>query len=155
MTNVTSMPRPFRLVAAFGLCTALAACGGPKFKSDYSVAVTFTPAAAAALKAANESVILDAYYYGAPTEAAKTKANEAGQIELGQDLVPVDPAVPTVHVAGHGIDQEYLIAIEGKVSVELRAYSGTDRDNLLKCATVTTTLGDLQAKPPALTCDAA
>ncbi len=145
-----------RLAAAAGLCAALCACSAPKFKSDYTVAVTLTPAATAAVKAVNESVILDAYYYGAPTEATKEKVNEAGQIELGQDFVPVNPAAPNVHVAGNGLDLEHLKAVEGgKVSVELRAYSGTDRPNLLKCTSVTIALTDLQARPAAITCDAA
>jgi hypothetical protein len=149
------MTRAFRLTA-LGLCATVAACSAPAFKSDYTVAVTFTPAALAALKAANESATLDSYYYGAPTETAKGKANEDGQIELGQDLTPVDPASPSVHVAGKGILQGNLPMVEGgKITVELRAYSGTDRENLLKCTTVTAPLGDLQAKPAAIACDAA
>ncbi len=156
MTDMTAMTRFIRPIAALALCATLAACGGPKFKPDFTVAVTFTPAAMAALKAANETVTLDAYYYGAPTEATKERANEDGQIELGQDLVTVDPANPTVHVTGAGLDQVHLTAVEGsKVSVELRAYSGTDRANLLKCAPVTAALADLQAKPVTIACDAA
>jgi len=149
------MNRAFRLFAAFGLCAALAACGRPATRTDYTVSVTFTPAAVAALKAANESVVLDAYYYGAPTDAMKSKANEAGQIELGQDLTAVDPASPTVHVAGKGILQNDLALTDGKIDVELRAYSGTDRENLLKCAPVTAALADLQARPATIACDAA
>ena len=145
-----------RLAVLFGLCASLAACSAPKFKSDYTVAVTFTPAAVSALKAANEGATLDAYYYGAPTEATKEKANEAGQIELGQDFIALDPAAPTVHVAGNGVDQAHLTAVsDGKVQVELRVYSGTDRANLLKCAPVTATLADLQAKTATVACDAA
>lgn len=150
------MPHPLRLVGALALCTALCACSAPKFKSDYDVSVTLTPAATTALKAANETMTLDAYYYGAPTDTTKEKVNEAGQIEMGQDLVSVDAAAPKVHVAGAGIDQVHLTAIDGgKVSVELRAYSGTDRANLLKCTPITAALTDLQAKPATIACDAA
>ncbi len=148
------MIRRLRFSAALALCTALAACSAPKFRTDYSVAVTFTPAATAALKAASETATLDAYYYGTPAEAAKEKANEAGQIEMGQDLAAVDPAASSVHVAGTGIDQQHLSAITGTIGVELRVYSGTDRDNLLKCAPVTATLTDLQARPVTIACDA-
>ena len=148
------MTRPLRLVAGLGLCASLAACAGPAFKPDYMLTVTFTPAALAALKAANEGVTLDAYYYGAPVDPAK--ANEDGQIELGQDFVAVDPAAPSVHVTGAGIDQPHLNAVTGgKITVWLRAYSGTDRANLLKCAPLTAALSDLQAKPATLACDAA
>lgn len=155
MTHVF-MTHVFRPAAILSLCAALAACSAPAFKSDYNASVTFTPAAVAALKAAGESVTLDAYYYGAPTEAAKGKANEAGQIELGQDLTPVDPASPSVHIAGKGILQDNLPMVDGgKVMVELRAYSGTDRENLLTCTTVRASLADLQAKPATIACDAA
>lgn len=150
------MTRFIRLTGALALCAALTACSSPAFKPDFTVAVTFTPAATAALKAANETVVLDAYYYGTPTETTRERANEAGQIELGQDLVTVDPASPSVHVTGAGLDQVHLTAVEGqKVSVEIRAYSGTDRTNLLKCAPVTAALSDLQAKPATIACDAA
>ncbi len=150
------MIRSIRLATALGLCAVLAACSAPKFKSDFSVAVTFTPAATAALKAANETATLDAYYYGAPTDATREKANEAGQIEMGQDFVTIDPAATTLHVTGAGLDQAHLSAVDGdKISVELRAYSGTDRANLLTCTPVTATLSDLQAKPATITCDAA
>ncbi len=150
------MIRSFRTVALLGLCATLAACSAPKFKSDYSIAVTFTPAATAALKAANEPAILEAYYYGAPTDATREKANEAGQIEMGLDQVTIDPAVSPVHVAGAGIDQAHLTAIDGgKLTVQLHAYSGTDRPDVIKCSTVTAALIDLQAKPATITCDAA
>jgi hypothetical protein len=153
---MTAMTAPSRLFLAFGLCALLSACSAPKFRSDFTVAVTFTPAAVSALKAANEGVTLDAYYYGAPAEATKEKANEAGQIELGEDFIPVDPAAPNVHIAGNGIDQVHLTAVaDGKVQVEVRAYSGTDRANLFKCTPVTAALADLQARPATLACDAA
>jgi len=156
MTNVTAMTRLLRATAALGLCAALCACSAPKFKSDFTAQVTFTPAAAAALKAANETVFVEAYYYGAPTDATKDKANEAGQIELGEDLVTFDPAASSVHVAGNGLDQEHLKSVDsGKVNVELSVHSGTDRADVIKCSTATASLTDLQAKPAALTCDAA
>jgi hypothetical protein len=155
MTYVTAMTRPIHIATALGLCAALAACSAPTFKSDYSVSVTLTPAAIAALKAANEGVILEADYFGIPTEATREKANEAGQIELGLDLVPVDPATSSVSVAGKGLDRQHLTAVEGsKVSVSLRAYSGTDRADVVRCTSVTAGLTDVQAKPVTITCDA-
>jgi len=156
MTSMTAMTRSLRITVALGLCAALSACSAPKFKSDYTASVTFTPAALAALKAANETVFLQAYYYGAPTDATKEKANEAGQIELGEDLVTFDPATPSVHVTGNGLDLEHLKSVDGgKVSVELNAHSGTDRADVIKCSTVTAALTDLQAKPATIACDAA
>lgn len=150
------MSRSFRIATALGLCAVLAACSAPALRTDYTVSVTFTPAAVAALKTAGESVTLDAYYYGAPTEAAKSKTNEAGQIELGEDFVTVDPAASPVHVAGAGILQQELPQVEGgKIDVNLRAYSGADRENLLTCTTVTAGLADLQAKSMTIACDAA
>ena len=150
------MIRPIRLATALGLCATLAACSAPKFKSDYTVTVTFTPAAVAALKAADESPTLEAYYYGIPTPATQDKVNEAGQIEMGLDFVPVDPDVANVHVAGKGLDLAHLTSIDGgKITVELRAYSRTDRADVLKCTKLTAALTDLQVKPATITCDAA
>lgn len=156
MTNVTAMIPYIRLATALTLCAALSACSAPKFKSDFNASVTFTPAAAAALKATNETATLEAYYYGAPTDATRDKANEAGQIEMGLDQVAIDPTAPSVHVTGAGIDQVHLTAIaDGKLSVELHVHSGSDRADVIKCTTATATLSDLQAKPATIACDAA
>ncbi len=153
---MTAMTRSHRFTLTIGLCAALCACSAPTFKSDFSASVTFTPAALSALKAANETAFLEAYYYGAPTETTKEKANESGQIELGEDQVTFDPATPSVHVAGNGLDLEHLKSVEGgKVSVDLSVHSGTDRADVIKCQATTAALTDLQTKPVTLTCDAA
>lgn len=150
------MTRTIRLTTALGLCAALAACSAPKAKTDYAVNVTFTAAAAAKLKADGQPATLEAYYYGAPTDGVKDKANEQGQVELGLDQVAVDPATPTVQVKGEGLDlKNRTKIIDGKVMVELRVYSQTAAPNELKCNTVTAALADIQAKAPTVSCDAA
>ncbi len=156
MTIVTDMTRTIRLAAACALLAILAACSAPKFKTDYVVNVTFTPAAAARLKADGLPAQLEAYYYGAPIDAVKEKANEQGQVELGLDQVSIDPATPTVTVKGDGFDLAHRDkVVDGKVTVQLRVYSQTAAPNDLKCTTVTAALSDIQAKAPTISCDAA
>lgn len=159
------------LVLKSALCVALAVslsqCGGkpksaatateeagPTASYSYDVALTFTPAATARLKAKGQKAELSAYYFGAPTDAGKDKVNEAGEIEMGENLIAVDGTTQTVHVDAN-IDAKALgFVAGGQPSVLVTAWlDPTAGANALKCTTFKGTVADAKAKPVAVSCD--
>lgn len=160
------MPMIVKAALTTGLCLTLAAglasCGkaGDKPASGnanasyaYDVAVTFTPAAITALQKTGVGAVVDAGYFGAPSAAFKDKANDAGEIELGQDVAAIDARDQSVHLTGKGIVVDSLKAIEGTPSVEIRVYSDTTTANVLGCTVFRDTISTAEAKPVAITCD--
>ena len=140
----------------------LSQCGGkPKAPAQdfgYAVAVSFTPAAAAKMKTLGQKATVEAYYYGAPTQAEKSKVNEDGQIDLGMDMSDIDATSQTVKLTGNGIDQTRLSSLsDGKPSVTVRVYSSTTAGtpNQLACTAFNGTVEAAKAAPVAITCDIA
>ncbi len=120
----------------------------------YDVALTLTPKAVKAL--GDKKIVVDGFYFGAPTAGAKDKADEAGRITLGEDESTVDAKDQTIHLTGFGLDRVVLANVEGgQPSVEITAYSETTAKNVLKCTTFKDTIKAAQAKPVAISCDAA
>lgn len=140
----------------------LSQCGGkPKVQAQdfsYSVAVSFTPAAAEKMKSLGQKATVEAYYYGAPTQAEQSKVNEDGQIDLGMDMNDIDATDQTVKLSGNGIDQTRLTSLsDGKPSVTVRIYSSATAGtpNQLACTTFNGTVEAARAAPVAIRCDAA
>lgn len=120
----------------------------------YDVALTLTPKALKAL--GEKTVVVNGFYFGAPTAEAKDKVDEAGRITLGEDEASVEAKDQSVHLTGYGIDRAVLGSVEGgQPSVEVTAYSETTAKNVLKCTTFKDTVKAAQAKPVAISCDAA
>jgi hypothetical protein len=160
-----AMSQTTRTILTTSLClvltASLAGCG----KADktalkaasyaYDVAVSFTPAAVAGLQKAGVGAVVDAGYFGTPSAAFTDKANEAGEIELGQDVAAIDAKDQSVHLTGKGIVVDSLKAIAGTPSVEVRVYSDTSKANVLGCTVFRDTLTAAEAKPVAIACDVA
>ena len=146
-----------RTAAAVAALTLLCQCsGGHKAATGFDVNLTLTPAAAEKLKALSQTVELSGYYFGAPIEAARDKVNEAGEIELGEDLINAGAASGKVHVPGTGIDPVALQAVNGGqpsvlVSAWLNPSSGLE--NVLACTTFKGTVAEAQKAPVAISCD--
>jgi hypothetical protein len=139
---------------------ALSQCGGkPKVPAQdfsYSVAVSFTPAAIERMKTLGQKATVEAYYYGAPTQAEQSKVNEDGQIDLGMDFRDIDATGQTVKLSGDGIDQARLTSLsDGKPSVTVRVYSSATAGtpNQLACTAFNGTVDTAKAAPVAITCD--
>ncbi len=146
-------------------CAALCQCGpkpkpagdagAPAVTFHYDVALSFTPAAAAKLKTMGQKAEVSGYYFGAPNDAGKEKVNEAGDIELGENLIDVDAADQTVPIVAN-IDAKALAAVEGGqpsvlVSAWLAPTAGVA--NVLKCTTFKGTGAEAGTKPVDIHCD--
>ena len=127
---------------------------GPTASYSYDVALSFAPAAVAKLKTKGGKAEVSAYYFGAPTDAGKDKVNEAGEIEMGENLIDVDASTQTVHVDAN-VDAKALgFVAGGQPSVLISAYlAPTAGTNVLKCTTFKGAVADAKAKPVAISCD--
>ena len=145
-----------RAAAAIAVCLLLCQCGKPAPKTGFDVALTVTPAAAEKLKSLNQTIEVSGYYFGAPIAAAKEKANEAGEINLGEDLINGGAASGTVKLPGTGIDPVALQSVDsGKPSVLVSAYLNptSGLENVLNCTTFKDTVEAAQKTPVAISCD--
>lgn len=157
------MPRASTLIkAALAASAAIATgllltqCGQPKATSyGVDVALSLTPAASARLQALSKPVIVDGYYYGQPTEATASKADDAGHINMGENFTATTTA-QTVHISGDAIDPAMMDKIkDGSLSVTVRAYLDPTAGmaNVLDCSTFDGALKTAQEKPVAISCD--
>lgn len=155
MTTFAKWPLAASVLIATGLL--LSQCGSkPTAKQGFDVALTLTPAAAEKLKSLNQTVEVSGYYFGAPVDAAKEKVNEAGEIELGEDLIAGGAASGTVHLPATGIDPVALAAVNGgQPSVVVSAYLNptSGMENVLACTTFKGTVAEAQKAPVAISCD--
>lgn len=139
------------LIAAGGAAEAQAPTAAPRWE----VSVTLSPAAAKKLAAGKEEIVLSAAYYGEPTKAAAKKADEIGQIDLGQEELRLGSAGGRVVFVGKGFKADRLGWVVGREArVNLNVYSArkSSPDNLLDCELFEDTMAVAQAKPVAIAC---
>lgn len=121
----------------------------------WQVSVTLSPKAAEKLAAGKEEIIAAAYYYGEPTKAAAKKADEIGQIDLGQEELRLGSAGGTVVFVGKGFKADRLGWVVGREArINLNVYSArkSSPDNLLACDLFEDTVAVATAKPVVVAC---
>ena len=133
---------------------------GAKPAANYAttVALTLTPAALAKLTAVKDQVAIEATYYAYPNHDNTAKADNLGQISLGDDKLSVDPTAKTVPMPGTGLDTKSLPETSGDPVVLFSAYSITidgAQDELLECSNARGAISKFQAGPAQITCDVA
>lgn len=145
--------------AAVATGLLLSQCGSPKKEAyGFDVALTFTPAATAKLKALGKPAVVDAFYYGLPTPATAGKVDEDGHITLGQNFTTADGQNQTVSLTGNAVDPAMLDKIKDKaVSVTVRAYLDPTAGvaNVLNCSQFDGPLTNAQTKAVTISCDVA
>lgn len=101
----------------------------------FDVQLTFTPRAAEKLVSTKERVIVAGMYWGAPNAAARPKADEIGQIPLGEDFVEVAPENATITVPAANFEPDQVQHVDGAPQVLVNVYSArkAHEDNLLNC----------------------
>lgn len=121
----------------------------------YDVAVTFTEASAKKLMDMGERVTVAGYYWGVPTAEAKGRADEQGQIPLGEDMVEIGPLNGHVTMPGVGLNTARLKDVEGgKPQLLVNVYSARlkHNDNLLDCGIFEGPVTEAQGKTPEISC---
>lgn len=116
--------------------TKAAPAADPVQAEPYSVALTFTPGAAAKLAGMGERVIVDNMFYGLAKEGAKD-ADETGQIGLGTKEIEVEAVDQTVSVSPPPFmpgPMSQIVEAEGaRLLINVYSARRAHQDNLLSC----------------------
>lgn len=120
----------------------------------FDVVVKFTPEAAERLKVTHEKVIVSAYYYADPDAKYETKANEIGQIDLGDEELKIEPNDQTVHLEGKLSRKGLKWAGDHAPRVNINVYSArlSGPDNILDCNIFEDDITVGQTQTPTITC---
>lgn len=140
-------------LTVFGIAAvpAVAAGGG----AGFTVVVTLSPRAADRLARLGESIELSAYWYGEATKAAKKRADEVGQIHLGDEKHVISGAGGTATFDGASFDAKKLSwVVGGKAMMNLNVYTARRKhpDNLLSCDLFDDDMALAVEKPVAIHC---
>jgi len=150
-------------------CVVLAQCSpykadggkdGQSFAPDparaFDVSVEIAPRAMEKLKTLGDNLVIDTSYYGYPTDAARPKANDLHQIDLGQEKIVIDLATLKGRMQGRMNSAGVADVIHGDVMLLVNGYSVTKvgaQDDQVSCAYYRARIDQAQATMPVLQCD--
>jgi hypothetical protein len=95
-------------------------------------------------------------YWGEPTQEARSRADEMGQINLGADEIKVQPSSRSVIVPGAAIDPKVLASdVEGQPQVLVNVYTPrmAHENNLINCGIYEGPIAMARQKPVDIRCD--
>ncbi len=140
-----------------GLCQCDSLKPKPKGPSPYAMTtrITYTPMARAAMIAHNDTLVLNAYYYGDPTPQAMAKADELHRLSLSDERYGWDVNTKAIKVDGN-VDTTLLSDIRGEPQLLVHAYSvqaDATQDELIHCKTWIGTVKEAQTRSPLIACE--
>jgi hypothetical protein len=125
-------------------------------QARYSVIlhVTFSKQAAARLAALNEGVMASASFAGVPVPSHQKEADEAGQIDLGNEEVTVKGQPGVATITGAKVNRSRLAWTSGPVLLNVNVYSARRAlaDNILACDFFDGKLESAHRRPVQLHC---
>lgn len=136
---------------AFAPAQAIAADNPMGFALD----VSLSRAAATKLASTKEGIEIAAYWYGEPTKAAKKRADDMGNINLGQEKARLPGTGGRAEISGKGAKvKDVGLTQGGAVKVNLNVYSARlgNKDNILDCSFFDDDLKLARLKPIAVLC---
>ena len=139
------------------LCQCQAEKPKPKGPTPYAatIRIAYTPMALAAMIRNQNTLAVDAYYYGYPTPQALPKADKLGRLALSDERLGWSSDTRRVRFDGN-VDTSLLPEIRGEPQLMVGAESlGPDgvSDDLLSCKTWIGTVKTAQARPPLIACE--
>lgn len=120
----------------------------------FDVDVVLSETARERLKAAEESVIVSAWYYGyGKTGISPSFLNDVGFVDIGNAQIELS-GEGRASFDGSGVRREFLEYTEGDLQVQVGAYSGrrSSADNLLVCYGFQDAVRLAVADPPSIAC---
>lgn len=122
-------------------------------RDGFDVRVTLSPTARKLLATRGETIVVSASYYGWPTDGAKMKVDDVGQVDLGREQhVLATPGV--AHFSGARISADTQRALKQPPEVNINVFSGrqTSPDNVLDCDIFQNAIAIAIKSPVAITC---
>jgi len=121
----------------------------------FQVVVTLSPAAAAQIASAGQTITVPAEFYGVPSDEHERMADQ-GRLDLAPEQDVVLQGAGTANFTAPQIDQSKLGSVEGgqvDVAIDISSGNHTTQNNLLNCDTfMDTALTVAEAKPIQLNC---
>ncbi len=101
-----------------------------------TVAIRFDPAAAQALAARGERVVVSGYFYGEPAPGATEAPDEMGLINLGNEEFTIRPQDAQLTLGASLSNATLEQVVEPMLNVNVFSARWTHEDNLLDCGLV-------------------
>jgi hypothetical protein len=121
----------------------------------FSVDVSLSSPAAAKLNALKEKIVVSVLWYGEPTRAARKRADEMGQIDLGTEQVRLPASGGRAEITGRSVQVEHIDWVKDRaVQVNVNVFSArlSGPDNYLDCGAFEDTVVIARSKPVQMVC---
>ena len=149
------------MAVTFATCLLAVAtlASGPANAADesmgFSVDVSLSSSAVAKLAALNEKIVISVLWYGEPTRAARKRADEMGQIDLGTEQVRLPGSGGRAEITGRSVQVKHIEWVKNRaVLVNVNVFSArlSGPDNLLDCGLFENTVSVARSKPVQIAC---
>lgn len=118
------------------LCLSLFTLPAMADVPQLTLVIRFDPAAAQALAARGERVVVAGYFYGDPAPGATEAPDEMGLINLGTEEVTIRPKEARLTLGASLSNAPLDQVVEPMVNVNVYSARWTHEDNLLDCGLV-------------------
>ncbi len=131
---------------------------GPAEADDsmgFSVDVSLSSQSAAKLAARKEQIVVSAVWSGEPTKAARKRADEMGQIDLGTEQVRIPGSGGRAEITGRTVQVKRIDWVKDRaVAVNVNVFSArlSDPNNLLDCGLFDDKVTIARSKPVQIAC---
>jgi hypothetical protein len=121
----------------------------------FSVDVSLSSPAAAKLNSLKEKIVVSVLWYGEPTRAARKRADEMGQIDLGTEQVRLPSSGGQAEITGRSVQVKHIDWLKNRaVQVNVNVFSArlSGPDNYLDCGAFEDTVTVARSKPVQMVC---
>jgi hypothetical protein len=162
-----SIEQSFKMIDRSNMATTFAICSWaialtipvPSSAMDgsmgFSVDVSLSSSAAAKLNALKEKIVVSVLWYGEPTRAARKRADEMGQIDLGTEQVRLPSSGGQAEITGRSVQVKHIDWVKNRaVQVNVNVFSArlSGPDNYLDCGAFEDTVVVARSKPVQMVC---
>jgi hypothetical protein len=149
------------VAAAFANCSCAIALFAPVPSNamdggmSFSVDVSLSSPAAAKLNALKEKIVVSVFWFGEPTRAARKRADEMGQIDLGTEQVRLPASGGRTEITGRSVQVKHIDWVKNRaVQVNVNVFSArlSGPDNYLDCGAFEDTVVVARSKPIQMVC---
>ncbi len=122
-------------------------------EAGFTVDISLSPRAAAALRQHNEGIVVATYFIGDPAPGYEDRADDAG-IDLGHEERIVSGRAGEVAIPESVLQRDRLSWISGPPRVFVNLYSArrSSRDNLLNCESFEAPVSDIGGTMQSIQC---
>ena len=155
MINRSNVAATFAICSWVGAISASVPVNAMESSMGFSVDVSLSSTAAAKLNALKEKIVISVLWYGEPTRAARKRADEMGQIDLGTEQVRLSGSGGPAVITGRSVQVKHIDWVKNRaVQVNVNVFSArlSGPDNYLDCGVFEDTVVVARSKPVQMVC---